>query len=141
MEARTDFLAKLLGCFCVLYGLAMFAHRNATLQQINDLLHSPGAFMILGVLTLVTGLALVLGHNEWSGGALPIAVTLIGWLSLLKGLVFVFLPPEGAAAYINVLRYEKMYYVYAFVSLAVGAYLLYAVSVSHASRRAAPARY
>ena len=37
---------------------------------------------------------MVLGHNVWSGGALPVVVTLVGWLILAKGLLPLYLPPE-----------------------------------------------
>jgi len=43
---------------------------------------------------LCAGLALVLAHNVWSGGALPILVTIVGWISLLKGLMILILPPQ-----------------------------------------------
>ena len=35
---------------------------------------------------------MIVGHNVWSGGPLPVTVTLLGWLIFLKGLV----PPAGA---------------------------------------------
>jgi hypothetical protein len=38
------------------------------------------------IVTVAIGLALVLGHNVWSGGPLAIAVTLMGWATLVKGL-------------------------------------------------------
>jgi hypothetical protein len=33
------------------------------------------------------GVAMVVGHNVWSGGALPLVVTPVGWLILAKGLL------------------------------------------------------
>ena len=35
---------------------------------------------------------MVLAHNEWSGSARAIIVTVIGWLTLIKGLLFLLLP-------------------------------------------------
>jgi hypothetical protein len=37
---------------------------------------------------------MVLGHNIWSGGALVVVVTVVGWITLVKSLLFLFLPPE-----------------------------------------------
>jgi hypothetical protein len=34
--------------------------------------------LLTSVITLVIGLALVVGHNVWSGGALPVTVTVVG---------------------------------------------------------------
>ena len=41
MAQRTAFLSKLLGLFCVLYSLSMFAHRQAALDGVG--VCSPGA--------------------------------------------------------------------------------------------------
>jgi hypothetical protein len=37
---------------------------------------------------------MVLAHNIWSGGVLALIVTLVGWVTLIKSLSFLFLPPE-----------------------------------------------
>ena len=55
--------------------------------------------LILGVITLAAGLAMVLAHNIWSGGALVVVVTLVGWMALIKSLSFLFLPPEVEAGF------------------------------------------
>jgi hypothetical protein len=36
--------------------------------------------LIIGFLGTALGLALVLGHQLWSGGALAVAVTVFGWV-------------------------------------------------------------
>ena len=54
--------------------------------------------LIAGVFTLFGGLALVLLHNYWSGGALTVIITLIGWLTLIKAVVLVVLPSTKLAA-------------------------------------------
>ncbi|MGB8149724.1 MAG: hypothetical protein WCE97_00855 [Candidatus Cybelea sp.] len=123
MSQRTAFLSKLIGLFCVLYSLSMFAHRQATLDGVGALV--AGALLVLGFVVLGLGVAMVLGHNVWSGGALPVVVTIVGWLTLLKGLFLTFLAPAGAAAYVSAVRYEQLFYIYAGVTLALGAYLTY----------------
>jgi hypothetical protein len=37
-------------------------------------------------------------HDYWSGGALPVIVTLIGWLTLVKAVVLVVLPSNKLVA-------------------------------------------
>jgi len=103
----------------------MFAHRQAALDGVGALVAEPGALLVLGFVVLGLGVAMVLGHNVWSGGALPIVVTIIGWLTLLKGLFLTFLAPAGAGAYLSAVRYEQLFYIYAGVTLALGAYLTY----------------
>ncbi|HLY03120.1 MAG TPA: hypothetical protein VKR56_11585 [Candidatus Cybelea sp.] len=125
MSQRTAFLGRLIGVFCVLYSLSMFAHRETTLAAVGALTAEPGALLVLGVVVLGAGVAMVLGHNVWSGGALTVVVTAIGWLTLCKGLFLTFLAPDGAAAYLAALHYEQLFYVYAGLTLALGAYLTY----------------
>ena len=54
--------------------------------------------LISGVFTLFGGLALVLLHNYWSGGALTVIVTLLGWLTLIKAVVLLALPSTKLVA-------------------------------------------
>jgi hypothetical protein len=82
--------------------------------------------LILGVITLAAGLAMVLAHNIWSGGALAVVVTLVGWITLIKSLFFLFLPPElEAKFFLEQLHYQELFYLYGAVSLFLGIYLTY----------------
>jgi hypothetical protein len=99
--------------------------RQAALNAVGALVAEPGALLVLGFVVLGVGIAMVLGHSVWSGGAVPVVVTIVGWLTLLKGLFLTFLAPAGAAAYLSAVRYEQLFYIYAGVMLALGAYLTY----------------
>jgi hypothetical protein len=124
---ETRFLSRLLGPYCLLIGLAMLAQRQATFATIAALLHDRPLLYVLGVLCVFGGVAMILVHNVWSGGAAPIIVTVIGWLTLLKGVVFIGLePPQAADLYLAQLRYQQLYPLYAVVTLTLGAYLCYA---------------
>jgi hypothetical protein len=125
MWQRTAFLSKLIGLFCVLYSLSMLAHREASVGAVSALIAAPGALLVLGFVVLGLGIAMVLGHNIWSVGALPVVVTIVGWLTLFKGLFLTFLTPASAAAYLSATHYEQLFYIYAGVTLALGAYLTY----------------
>jgi len=127
MPSRTVFLSRLLGLYCILAALSMVRDKSTTVQTVTALLHDAPAMFIVGILTLVAGLAMILGHNIWSGGALPVVVTLIGWISLIKGLFFLFLSPEGEARFfLGTLHYERLFYMYAGIALIFGVYLTYA---------------
>jgi hypothetical protein len=95
-------------------------------ESVTALLHDPSMMFILGVIMLAAGLALVLAHNFWSGGALVVIVTLVGWITLIKSLLFLFLPPEMAAGFfLRQLHYQELFYLYGAVSLVLGIYLTY----------------
>ena len=127
MSPRTTFLSRLIGLFSIFVWLPMVTHKQATVEMVTALIHNPRCCSSVGVMAVAAGLAMILGHNVWSGGALPVIVTLIGWLSLLKGLLFLFLSPEAASRFfLGGLHYEQLFYLYAAISFLLGIYLTYA---------------
>ena len=126
MSLRTHFLSRLVGLYCILVALSMITRKQATVEAVEALLHNPSMMLILGVITLAAGLAMVLAHNVWSGGALVVIVTLVGWITLIKSLLFLFLPAEMEAGFfMGQLHYQQLFYVYGAFSLALGIYLTY----------------
>jgi len=125
MSPRTLFISRLLGLYLILASLSMVAHPQATISTVAALVHNPPVMLVVSILTLVAGLAIVLSHNVWSGGALPVVVTLSGWLMLLKGLIFLLLPPEAHAAIFVAVRYAELFYLYPSMAFLFGAYLTY----------------
>ena len=84
MFSRTIFLARLLGLFLLAVSLSLFLRRPEVLATISALIQDAPLLLILSMTALVAGLAIVLSHNIWSGGALPVVVTLFGWIILLR---------------------------------------------------------
>jgi hypothetical protein len=72
---------------------------------------------------LAAGLALVLCHNVWSGGAPAVVVTVVGWITLLKGIAVLALPPQALALLPQYLESPAFYYGDAAAILALGLYL------------------
>ena len=128
MSSRTTFLGRLLGFLSILVALSMLAHKQTTVEIIKTLADSPPALFAVGLIAIAAGLAMILGHNVWSGGALPVIVTLIGWWSLVKGLLCLFLPQEMLAGLLGGPSYERYFYVSPAISLVLGLYLVYASS-------------
>lgn len=126
MLPRTMFLSKLIGLYLILVSLAMLTHRQATVESITALMHNPPVLFVVGVIAVAAGLAMVLGHNIWSGGMLPVLVTLTGWLLLTKGVLLLFLSPETASGlFLAGLHFEKFFSLYIGVALFLGIYLAY----------------
>ena len=123
---RTAFLAKYIGLYCMLIALPMALTKPAMLQTVEALVRDASVLFIFGLVVVGAGLALVLGHNVWSGGALPVVVTLVGWLTLLKGLAFLFFPPPAAVGIVIWGdAYRQYYYVDVTLAFVLGAYLTY----------------
>ena len=123
MSARTIFLSRLIGLYSLVTSVSMLMHKGAMVETVAALANAPPLLLIGGMFTLLAGLALVLSHNLWSGGALPLVNTLLGWVLLFRGIVLVFISPGGAAALYEALHFEQLYYLYVAIPLALGLYL------------------
>ena len=123
MPGSTSYLARLLGLFCIVAGLAMIGRRQEMVGAVDALTHNPTLLLLAGLIALGIGLAMVLAHNLWSGGFLPVVVTLIGWLILLRGVVLLFLPAPMVATLYEALHFARLLYLYASTALGLGSYL------------------
>jgi uncharacterized membrane protein len=97
MYARTVFLARLFGLYCIIIAAAMLPQPEAFATIVHAFVADAPLVLIAGVFTLFGGLALVLLHNYWSGSVLTVIVTLIGWLTLIKAVVLLALPSARLA--------------------------------------------
>jgi flagellar motor component MotA len=87
------------------------------------------------IISLALGLAMILGHNVWSGGALPVVVTLVGWLILAKGLLLLFLTVEPLTRLFERMRYGEHMYLYLAPAFVIGLYLTWAGFATPSSPR------
>ena len=135
MSSRTIFLSRLIGLYCILVVPSMVLHRQATVDWMTVVFNNPALMWVLSVITLTIGLAMVLAHNFWSGGALPVVVTLVCWATLIKGLLFLFLPAGVESEFISsALRNPLLFYVWMTPSLLIGIYLTYGGFKSRTTR-------
>jgi len=129
MSSRTVFLGRLLGLYCILISLSMLIRKQASVDVLTAMLHNAQLLLSLGVITVIAGLAMVLNHNVWSGGAMTVIVTLIGWIALIKGAVLLFLPPEAESSlFLDTFHLEQFFRLYLGGMLLLGIYLTYAAS-------------
>jgi len=131
MSRLTIFLARLIGLFTVLLVATLLMRGSAIVEPAvtNDPL-----MFTYAIISLSIGLAMVLGHNVWSGGALPVIVTLVGWLILAKGLLLLFLTPEVLTQLFERMQYGAHIYLYVAPSLVIGLYLTWAGFTAPTSR-------
>jgi vacuolar-type H+-ATPase subunit I/STV1 len=124
MSPRTIYLSRLFGLSCILVALPMMFHKQAVMEMDTGFLRDPSIMFLTGVLTLVAGLAMVLAHNIWSGGALPVVVSILGWLTLIKGIMFLLLfSGDAVGLYLGTLHYNQLFYFYMAICLVIGIYL------------------
>ena len=125
LSPLTLFLSRLIGLFAMLVVLCLATHKQATVDTLTALVRNPPLLLIFGMVWLIAGLAMVLAHNVWSGGVLPVVVTLVGWLILIRGLLLLFLSPAAAIGLFAGLHFEQLFYLYLAISLLFGIYLTY----------------
>ena len=123
MSRLTVFLARFIGLFTVLLMVALVVRGSATVE--TAVADAP-VMLDYAIISLAAGLAMILGHNVWSGGALPVVVTLVGWLILAKGLMLLFVTPDGLKQLFGHMQYGEHYALYLAPSLVIGLYLTWA---------------
>jgi uncharacterized membrane protein YfcA len=118
----TVFIARLLGLFTIIYSLAIWFNRSSLVAATEQLRHDRASLLIVEVIGLGAGLAIVLGHNDWNG-LLPIVVSLLGWIILLRAVALLFLPDEAIDKVFEWAAWPQRANVYALVSFIIGLYL------------------
>jgi predicted ABC-type sugar transport system permease subunit len=126
MPRLTIYLARFIGLFLLIVSVSMFLDRDSIIEMATALIDDRALLLIVGLIALGIGLAIVVGHNVWSGGPMPIIITLFGWSQTLRGAALLLLPAETQIAFFQVMRLEDFFYIYAGIPLVIGAYLTYA---------------
>lgn len=124
MSPLTLFLAKLLGAVLITMAAVLAARGSTLAQTARRMIADPGAVMLVGSLRIGLGLAIMIGHDIWTGGALPIAVTLFGWALYFSGLLLLFATPERLTAIVDGMKLERNMPAYALGVGLVGLYFL-----------------
>jgi cytochrome bd-type quinol oxidase subunit 2 len=92
----SKFIARLVGPVMIVAGATFVFNDEASRAIVEDFIKGPAALYLAGVLTLLTGLAIVNVHNSWVGGW-PLIITIFGWLAIIGGTLRVAFPQLVAA--------------------------------------------
>jgi hypothetical protein len=136
---RSIFLAKLIGPFLAVCGVALIFNADAFRAIGDEIVKSPALIYIAGILALVAGLAIVNTHNEWTADW-RVAITLSGWLCVFVGimrLVFLRVAEELAGSAMAIVS-NSWIIGEGIVILALGAWLSfkgYAPGDAHSKRK------
>ena len=120
MSLTTIFLGKLLGLYFIAISIGMLANRRRTLESLDAMARSGPWMLFSGMVATAAGLAVVLGHQVWNGGALPVIVTLTGWAALVKGIALLLVPAERMADAYKGIGFERFFHVWMVAVLAIG---------------------
>jgi len=123
MSPTTIYLGKLLALYMVAIAVGMLVNHRRTMAAIDDMARSGPWMLLSGMVATAVGLAMVLGRQVWTGGVLPILVTLMGWAALLKGLTLLLVPGERVAAAYRGAGFERFFSVWMVAVLALGLWM------------------
>lgn len=87
------FLAKLFGLYLFIVCLAVLYNRDLVPVLVRELGSTTSVPVFSGAILLILGLLVTLSHNVWSADW-RVIITFLGWLTLLKGCLRLFLPQE-----------------------------------------------
>jgi predicted MFS family arabinose efflux permease len=91
LDTLTVSLAQFIGPVMLAVGLGIFVSRNYYEKVYRHLEQETLAVLMSGIIALVVGIAIVLSHNYWHS-LLAGIVSLVGWLSITKGLLLIIAP-------------------------------------------------
>jgi len=84
-------LAQIIGPFMLVVGIGILINLEHYRQLVADFGASPSQIFLFGTLALLVGLLIVCFHNVWEW-RWPVVITVIGWLSILRGILRIAAP-------------------------------------------------
>ena len=114
------FLAKFLGLYLIAISVGMLVSKRRTRAALDEMARSGPWMLFSGMVATAAGMAIVLWHNVWTGGALAVVVTLFGWAALLKGVSLLLVPPSTMASAYKAAGFERFFYAWMGAVLAIG---------------------
>ena len=121
-----SFLAQLIGPCLLVVSVAMLARRESMIPLVENLMQNPPLLFVLGVIQLLSGLAIVLTQDVSAGATLPLVLTMLGWWLMVRAVLLMFLSQDALWALFDAMELEKYYYASNTVGLVLGGYLTYA---------------
>lgn len=96
----TILLSKVFGIYFLVVGAMMLLHRGYFRTISKNFVEEPMLRFLIGAIMLIGGIFLVVAHQDWN--TLPAAfISLLGWLTILKALLYMNLSNSGVRAWVN----------------------------------------
>jgi phosphoglycerol transferase MdoB-like AlkP superfamily enzyme len=94
------------------------------IENVNNLVHDASLMLSLGFITLILGILMVVAHNIWQWNW-RVIVTILAWLTLIKGLSILYVPQYIDALSLAFIASKKTAYIGACFDLLLGIVLCY----------------
>lgn len=88
-------LASLIGPLLVIVGIGVLLNPTHYANMTEEFLKDPQLYYFSGTTAFLIGMAMVLHHNIWVADW-PVVITVIGWMSIIKGAIRILFPFAGS---------------------------------------------
>jgi len=105
--STSNVLAQILGIMFAVLGLSLLLNKKATVKLVDEMFQNKALIWLGGLIALLMGATMVVINNIWTSG-LPLFVTLLGWLTLIKG-IFILVLPNPSFAFYKKMNKENTY--------------------------------
>lgn len=83
---------QMFGLIYLSLGIGMFINTKFYSPILKEYKSNPAMTMLTGVISFVIGFLIVSNHNVWSPEISSVMITLLGWLSMVSGLLILAFP-------------------------------------------------
>jgi hypothetical protein len=120
----TIVLTQILGIVFTIFGLSIFTNKKGIMALMEEITKNQSFLWLVGFIVLIMGAVMVALNTVWNSGLLRLLVTIIGWLTLIKG-IFILILPDVATSLYKKFNKESIFTVCGFVILILGLILTY----------------
>lgn len=125
MTETTLILARILGGYMVITGVALLLHRDMAEELLERLKSDSPLTFTMAILALVMGLVIVSIHNVWTG-PVSIVISLVGWLAVIEGFGIMVLRQRYIALVAPLIRPAWAVVAWSVATVLLGLWLLWA---------------
>lgn len=119
------YLGKVIGLYLIISSLGLLIYKDRFKKFFKDATTHPFFIAFSGFLSLILGLLITVGHNDWYGDWTTM-ITVFGWLLLFQGFMRIFLP-KYAIEWLKKTTQSKTGLLWiGWIFLIIGVYLAYA---------------
>jgi len=119
------FLAQIFGIYFVIGGVGLILKPKTLPKFINKFSSNRVDVMMGGFLALIIGAPLVLIHNIWDGTLLQTVVTVLVWITFIKGAARILMPDAVVMLAQKMEHKPNVVNAMLWIIVVLGGYLLY----------------
>lgn len=120
----SKFLGKVIGIYLIIIAVALFVNMHQFVIYVQALINNAALMFVSGFFTLILGILVVVSHNIWKWHW-RVIVTIIGWITLVKGASLIFYPHFIDKVTVLFIQNPQVAYFSAGLDFVIGLILVY----------------